>query len=348
MFLHRTLYLLPTKLVKGLDKLITKYGEKSSQTKTFLGDIARELRATNHGSNSQYATFDIVNGKIVTIRLADHNAKVSTIDNHDEEEGISIVVSAKGNLGIANDGKAHVVEFFYDAIKLRKADNKPLFEILKSIKQSLYSGEFKDNTGLAEKDEANRIEDLAAAKKSKNKTRLSVAQQKVDNAKSIAELADAIAEREQIKREGARFAVRSGRSLRDEYDRRTRRPTKNNDVRWYSNFFRRMAESYQDSMHAFKVLQDLVAEETGKPIEGFENAYWAENRMSSMNKAQQEAYERDFITPLYAEIDKLQKAGANYQEILDYLFAKHGLERNEVFAQREGKVRDYSGLSALT
>ena len=89
MFLHRTLYLLPTKIQKGLDKLITKYGEKSSQTKTFLGDIARELRATNHGSNSQYATFDIVNGKIVTIRLADHNAKVSTIDNHDEEEGIS-------------------------------------------------------------------------------------------------------------------------------------------------------------------------------------------------------------------------------------------------------------------
>jgi hypothetical protein len=47
------------------------------------------------------------------------------------------------------------VEYYYDAIKLRRADNKPLVEILKSIKQALYSGEYKDTTGLAEVQEVN-------------------------------------------------------------------------------------------------------------------------------------------------------------------------------------------------
>jgi hypothetical protein len=96
-----------------------------------------------------------VNGKVFTIRLANHNAKVSNFDNHGENEGISIVVTAQDNNGINNDGNAHVVEFFYDAIKLRKADGKPLVEILKSIKQALYSGEYKDTTGLAQAEEVN-------------------------------------------------------------------------------------------------------------------------------------------------------------------------------------------------
>jgi hypothetical protein len=89
--------------------------------------------------------------------LSNHNARVSTFDNHNEQEGISIVVTAQDNNGVDNDGTAHVVEFFYDAIKLRKADGKPLVEILKSIKQSLYSGVYKDTTGLAEREEVNTM-----------------------------------------------------------------------------------------------------------------------------------------------------------------------------------------------
>ena len=150
------------KLLKDLDSAITEYENKSGQSKTFLGDIAQVLGATKHGSNSQYATFEAVNGKVFTIRLANHNAKVSNFDNHGENEGISIVVTAQDNNGINNDGNAHVVEFFYDAIKLRKADGKPLVEILKSIKQALYSGEYKDTTGLAQAEEVN-IEFLRTA-----------------------------------------------------------------------------------------------------------------------------------------------------------------------------------------
>ena len=143
------------KVLKDLDSAITEYENKSSYPKTLLGDIAKVLNAKKRGSNSQYATFEAVNGKVFTIRLTNHNAKTSTFDNHNEDEGISIVVTAQDNTGITNNGNAHLVEFFYDAIKLLKADGKPLVEILKSIKQALYSGEYVDTTGLAEREEVN-------------------------------------------------------------------------------------------------------------------------------------------------------------------------------------------------
>lgn len=144
-----------TKVIKEIDNLIKELQNVSNYPKTILGDIAKALGAKKHGSNSQYATFEAKNGVIVTIRLANHNAATSTFDNHGEDNGISIVISARDNTGMNNDGRAHVTEYYYDAIRLRKAEGKPLAEIVKSIKQSLYSGEYKDTTGLAQVEEVN-------------------------------------------------------------------------------------------------------------------------------------------------------------------------------------------------
>ena len=144
-----------TKVLNNLDNVANEYEEKSNQPKTFLGDVAKALGAERKGSGSQYVTFETKNGKVVTIRLSNHNATVSNFDNNGEAEGISIVVSAKGNAGITNDGDAHIVEHYYDAIKLRRAEGKPLADIVRSIKQALYSGEFIDTTGLAERQEVN-------------------------------------------------------------------------------------------------------------------------------------------------------------------------------------------------
>ena len=145
-----------TKVLKDLDNTIEEYKNRpSNRTKTFIGDVAKSLGATRKGSNSEYVSFETKQGKIVTIRLANHNAKVSNFDNNGELSGISIVLSNKGNQGIVNDGDAHIKEFYYPEIKLNRAEGKPLVEILKSIKQALYSGEYKDTTGLAEVQEVN-------------------------------------------------------------------------------------------------------------------------------------------------------------------------------------------------
>ena len=143
------------KVLNNLDNLTALLENSATQPKTFVGSVAKELGAQRHNSKSEYATFETKNGRVVTIRLADHNATVSNFDQRGKLDGISIVISPKPNGGITNDGNAHITEYYYDAIKLRRADGKPLADIVRSIKQALYSGEFKDATGIAEVQEVN-------------------------------------------------------------------------------------------------------------------------------------------------------------------------------------------------
>ena len=144
------------KILNNLDKAIDRYNENpDNRPWTFIGDLASALGSSDKDKSSQYATFETKNGQVVTIRVSNHNATVSNFDNAGESNGISIVISRKPNEGMTNDGDAHIVEFFYPDKALNKAEGKPLVEILKSIKQSLYSGEYKDTTGLAQREEVN-------------------------------------------------------------------------------------------------------------------------------------------------------------------------------------------------
>lgn len=47
-------------------------------------------------------------------------------------------------------------------------------------------------------------------------------------------------------------------------------------------------EAYQDSMLGLKTLQEALEKETDKPIADYENAYMAENQLSSKNSFEQE------------------------------------------------------------
>ena len=149
------------KILNNLDKAIDRYNENpDNRPSTFIGDLASALGSSDKDKSSQYATFETKNGQVVTIRVSNHNATISNFDNAGESNGISIVISRKPNEGITNDGDAHIVEFFYPDKALNKADGKPLVEILKSIKQSLFSGEYKDTTGLAQREEVNAKESV--------------------------------------------------------------------------------------------------------------------------------------------------------------------------------------------
>ncbi len=152
---------LGSKILNNLDTLVTKCKNSSTQPKTFIGEVADALGIPQErfkDKSSQYATFETKNGNIVTIRISDHNATASNLDVNGQEDVISIVVSNKPNKGINNDGKSHIVEYYYNAIKLRKADGKPLAAIVRSIQQALYSSEYKDTTGLAERQEVNAVD----------------------------------------------------------------------------------------------------------------------------------------------------------------------------------------------
>lgn len=96
-------------------------------------------------------------------------------------------------------------------------------------------------------------------------------------------------------------------------------------------------EAFQDSMLSLKILQDLVEQESGRKIQSFENAYDAENRMSSISQREKEVYMRDFYKPLTKAVSDLVGKGASYTGVQEYVIAKHGLERNEVFARRDAE-----------
>lgn len=98
----------------------------------------------------------------------------------------------------------------------------------------------------------------------------------------------------------------------------------------------RFQEAFQDSMLSLKVLQELIEKQSGKPIRTFENAYTAENRLSSINKVDNERYLTDFFEPLLNHIDRLAKMSSR-EQVEDYIYAKSGLERNEVFLNREAQ-----------
>ena len=100
-----------------------------------------------------------------------------------------------------------------------------------------------------------------------------------------------------------------------------------------SNSFR-FQEAFQDSMLSLKVLMEIIEKETGKKAKSFENAYTAENRLSSINKIDNEKYLELFFNPLMAEI-KVLSDKVGQQAVEDYIYAKSGLERNEVLKQRD-------------
>ena len=167
-----------------------------------------------------------------------------------------------------------------------------------------------------------------------------------------------IPQRTKVSAEGAR--QRGGRQsswhdsgAQNEYNERTRITDRNgkNKGKWTNNLWWRFKEAHEDAMLSLKELQDALAKNAlGRDLHGFEDAYTAENAMSSKNLSEMEYYENRYVKPLTDALGKLIKGGVSYEEIRVYMMAKHGLERNAYYNQLDGnsEARDYSGLTALT
>lgn len=164
-----------------------------------------------------------------------------------------------------------------------------------------------------------------------------------------------------------------------EYNRTTRITDENGNKSKSANLLWRLREAYQDSMLSLKALQDALAKNAlGRDLRDFEDAYTAENAMGSKNLSEMEHYDARYVKPLTDAISELMKEGASYEDILNYLRAKHGLERNEYYNAQDravakdkwdskealkqqknpnyqpkdfeykGEFKDYSGLTGLT
>lgn len=95
-------------------------------------------------------------------------------------------------------------------------------------------------------------------------------------------------------------------------------------------------EAYQDSMIALKNLQEVIAKVSGKPIKSFENAYMAENQLSSKNTSEAEVYYKKHYQPMLQEAGKMMKKyGLTQKGIERYMMLAHGIERNVELTFRE-------------
>lgn len=102
----------------------------------------------------------------------------------------------------------------------------------------------------------------------------------------------------------------------------------------------KFTEAWQDSMLGLKEAQDAIAKATNSRILDYENAYIAENAMSSISLAEMDAFRNLVLKPILQEVNNLKKQGAAYEEITDYLMLKHGIERNREMAVREALSGD--------
>lgn len=99
----------------------------------------------------------------------------------------------------------------------------------------------------------------------------------------------------------------------------------------------RWQEAYQDSMLGLKKLQEAIVKESGEVLKYFEDAYMAENQMSSKSAFETEVYKDKFLIPMLDAIKAITDKGVNRDDVNAYVMAKHGLERNIIFAQRDAE-----------
>lgn len=137
-------------------------------------------------------------------------------------------------------------------------------------------------------------------------------------------------------------------------------------------------EALQDSTLGLEVAMDAILRAEGieghiEDVAGYENAYLGENRLSSVNKAEADAFANLVFRPLLDEVAKLAPSDKDRIELTNYMMAKHGLMRNRDMAERDAQKayedtqkdhphskktvqdfisefrrRDYAGLTALT
>lgn len=137
-----------------------------------------------------------------------------------------------------------------------------------------------------------------------------------------------VAEQDELYRDGDP-EVHERTLARDRYEQRVRRG------------MYQMQEALQDSMLGLREAMEAILKGEGKKkvriedVDGFENAYLGENRLSSVNKAEADAFAHTLFKPLLDEVGKLAPNKEAREELTDYMMAKHGLERNRVMRERE-------------
>ena len=141
-----------------------------------------------------------------------------------------------------------------------------------------------------------------------------------------------------------------------------------------STIAHRIDEGWHDYLRSVKKLQEAIENFSGRKLADHENVYLHALHKTSVDRAELDKAQRDYIDPLVAVLKKMLKKhqGLTQVDVERYMQCKHAPERNEYVARRDarreeeeskrkknGKAvsfadayarnreRDYSGLTAL-
>ena len=106
------------------------------------------------------------------------------------------------------------------------------------------------------------------------------------------------------------------------------------------SFKSRFREAWVDGIMSVKAAMDAISNELSERIEDFENPYLFENQMHGISRVQSEVFQRRYFEPMVRKFNAiLNDHDLSEEELYKCLMAKHGLERNYVFAMRDAPFR---------
>jgi len=244
-------------------------------------------------------------------------AKVQYNKQHDEE--VAIIA---GLLGKSEEDARAYLNAEEARLKLKKLNFEHLFEMLENENMS-HEKAFEYYQRIAGEVEARNAQRRAGM--SAEERRASLAEETEDRRRDeqIVTYGDGGSASESY----VPFTTRDKKVARDEYERMV------------ASGSYQFKEAVQDSMLGLRKAYEAILGKGAKieDVPASQNAYIAENSMSSRNLAQQHEFKVKFMDPLLEEVGKLAKTDEDRQQLTDYMMAKHGLERNRVFAERDAK-----------
>ena len=114
-----------------------------------------------------------------------------------------------------------------------------------------------------------------------------------------------------------------------------------------NNVWQEFQRQFQDAYQPVRIALDAIQQETGNiPIEDYENYLLIQNQSSSRSRVEIDTFSRRFYSPIIDKTNKIidkiliyrnldikdkDNRAAVYKEVLHYLIAKHGLERNKYY-----------------
>ena len=99
----------------------------------------------------------------------------------------------------------------------------------------------------------------------------------------------------------------------------------------------RLRESFQDMYRSVQKMIDAIVKKTGKDVKPFENIMLALNQLSSKNLADKGNFLRKYLMPMWGAVLAFKEKGYSIDDVTRYVMLKHGLERNDVLAQRDAR-----------